>query len=401
MTNVVDTEILIIGGGIAGTSIAYHLAQQSYEVTLLERLEIAAEASGANAGTIWPTGWGEVSDLQSTLTVGSLEIFKSLQLELGYNLEFRQSGALRVIQTEEQYKLLSNVVLDLKARGHCIEFLTTKESRSIEPELSPEILGCGYYPLGASVHPGKATRAFASAAQQKGARILTGYEVTAIKYLGDKTYWIDTPHGAFHAGLLVLAAGPWCRPIGLMLGLDIPVTPVRAQMWSTERLPPRLFHVIGSAESTLDWHKDPGGDNESPSKLTHRGDVRLTRHLYGRQTRDGEIIIGGDRQLSSTKVPDPTGIEVNREHALEILPFMRELPIKRTWAGWMAFTPNLEPIIGKIPQLENLYVLTGVYASGFERGPMAGKVLADYIHSRESLHILSKADPARQVTLIA
>jgi sarcosine oxidase, subunit beta len=108
--------------------------------------------------------------------------------------------------------------------------------------------------------------------------------------------------------------------------------------------------------------------------------------------------MGGDRQLTDAKVPDPFGIEVNRNHAVEVLPFLRELLIKRTWAGWMPFTPNLEPIIGKVPQRENLYILTGVYAVGFERGPMAGKLLADYIHNRKRPHLLSEADPARQIT---
>lgn len=396
----IDTEILVIGGGIAGTSTAYHLAQHGYEVTLLERNEIASEASGLNAGTIWPTGWRSIPTLQSTLTMGSLEIFKDIQIALGYDIEFRQSGALRIIQTEEQYDFLRKVVLDLSSRKDGVELLTTRESRSIEPELSPEILGCGYYPLGASAHPAKATRALASASQKLGVRILTKHEVTAIKYLDDRTYSVNTQHDVFHSESLILAAGPWCRHLGAMLGLDIPVTPVKAQMFSTEIAPPRLFHVIGAVESALAWHKNQGGSNTSPPKLTHLGNIRLTRHLYGRQMRNGEIIIGGDRQLADAQLPDLDGIQVNQAHAIEILPFIQELKIKRTWAGWMPFTQNLRPLIGKVPQREKLYILTGVYESGFEQGPMAGKLLADYIHNQDSLDLLSEADPVKQVTLL-
>jgi sarcosine oxidase, subunit beta len=90
---------------------------------------------------------------------------------------------------------------------------------------------------------------------------------------------------------------------------------------------------------------------------------------------------------------------VNRSHAIEIFPFLSELPIKRTWAGLMPFTQNLEPIIGKIPHHENLYIVTGLSSSGFEQGPMSGKLLADYIHNGMASPVLSIADPTRQVTL--
>src|SRR5215510_720637 len=87
-----ETEIVIIGGGIAGASTAYHLAQYGHDVTLLERGDIASEASGVNAGCIGATGWGNVPDLEAYLTMGSLEIFKTLQLDMQYDIEFRQSG---------------------------------------------------------------------------------------------------------------------------------------------------------------------------------------------------------------------------------------------------------------------------------------------------------------------
>src|SRR5260370_31694688 len=93
----VTTDILIIGGGITGTSAAFFLAQSGHEVILLERSEIASEASGLNAGTLWQTGWGTLPDLSSTLSMGSLEILQTLKLHLGYYIHFRRSGALKAI----------------------------------------------------------------------------------------------------------------------------------------------------------------------------------------------------------------------------------------------------------------------------------------------------------------
>src|SRR5436305_4989222 len=129
------TEILIIGGGITGTSTAYFLSQAGHEVTLLERRELASEASGLNAGTLWQIGWGASPDLSSTLSMGSLDLFKMLQFKLGYDIEFRQSGALKVIQTEEQLDFLQKEVQHLKSQGYILEILTTRDAQSIEPEL--------------------------------------------------------------------------------------------------------------------------------------------------------------------------------------------------------------------------------------------------------------------------
>src|SRR5258708_30440700 len=162
-------------------------------------------------------------------------------------------------------------------------------------------------------------------------------------------------------------------------------------MWWTGLVATRVFNALGAAESTLYWHNQPNSSEDTPRELTHQDNIRLTRHLYGRQTRAGEIIIGGDRQLSSVKTPDKEGIEVNRNHAIEIFPFLRELPIKRTWAGLMPFTRNLDPIIGKIPPLQHLYILTGLGSSGFEHAPRSRKLGPACIHTRETIPLLSAA----------
>jgi glycine/D-amino acid oxidase-like deaminating enzyme len=284
MQPVNDAEVLIIGGGIAaGVAIAYHLAQYGRQVTLLERGEIASEASGVNSGHIGAMGWGNLPDLNSYLTMGSLEIFKSLQLDLGYDIEFRQSGCLEAIHTEEQYEYDRDRVLRLRSGGFTLELLTTREARGIEPELSPDLLGCVYTPWRAQANPVKATRALAAAAQSKGVCILTNHEVIAIHQQGDGAYRVETRQGEFHAEKLVIAAGAWCGPVGELLGLCIPIVPVRGQMWATEALPPCIFHTISSTESGLQWHRDPRNDAETPPELTHKGAARVTRHLYGRQ----------------------------------------------------------------------------------------------------------------------
>ena len=352
-----EAEVLVAGGGIAGASTAYHLALYGVDVALLERGDIASEASGVNAGSIGGLGWGDTPDLEAHLTMGSIELFKEMQLDLGLDIEFRQSGSLQAVHTEE------------------------------------------HYPVRAQAEPLKATRAFAAVAERNGARTLTDHEVTGMVGLGDDTYRVETTQGEFRAGTLVIAAGAWSASIGAMLGVRLPVVPVRGQMWATEPVPPRLFQTISSAESAFHWHRDSGRDANTPPALTHRGDARVTRHLYGRQTRGGEVIFGGDRQVVGfNRCPDPAGIEVNRAHAAEVLPFVATLPVKRTWAGLMPFTLDGEPIIGKVPGVPNVFACTGLGSSGFGRGPMAGKLLADYVHTGNLPDVLAESDPARYVT---
>ena len=396
-----ESETIIIGGGIAGVLTAYYLAQQGRQVTLLERGEIASEASGVNAGGLGGIGWGDIPNLQSYLTTGSLELFKAVQLDLGYDIEFRQSGGLQAIQTEDQYGFIRDKVLRLRSQGYTLELLTPRETLAIEPQVNPELPGFVHSPNWGQADPVKATEAFAAAAVQSGARLLTGHEVTALRQTADGGWQLGTSQGDYQAEALVLAAGAWCRSLGALLGLDIPILPVKGQMWSTPSLPPRLFHVITSAESEFHWHLNPGNDPHTPPGLTHSGETRLTRHLYGRQNLAGEIIFGGDRQLLGfDTTPDAAGIEVNRGQATEIIPALREVLVNRTWAGLMPFSLDGNPLIGKIPQLENLYIVGGLASSGFGRGPMAGKLLADYIHTGQRPQVLAEADPARCVAIL-
>ena len=170
-------------------------------------------------------------------------------------------------------------------------------------------------------------------------------------------------------------------------------------MWATESLPTRLLHTIGSTISSHAWAMNNGADENTPPNLTHKSGIRTTRHLYGRQRKNGEIIFGGDREsLGYNTNIDISGIEVNRMHAAEVVPLVKNLPIARSWAGLMPFSIDGSPLIGKIPIRDNLFIVSGLASSGFGRGPMAGKLAADYIHSKNMTGVLSEADPSRCVS---
>ena len=394
-----EADVLIIGGGMAGSATALQLARYGHKVTLVERGRIASEASGQNMGGLGGAGWGHRPNLLSYLTMGSLDIFKELQIDMGYDMEFRLHGSLTAIHNEEQYEFLEDRVLWNRSNGYDGEFLTPREAMAVEPELSPDLLGCMFLPGRGQADPIKSTRAFADAAEKAGATIATGQNVTGIEVGGDGSYAIQTNDREFRCETLVLAAGSWCGPVGRMLGLDIPIKPIRGQMWSTAALPPSVFHTLSSAESSLAWQKDNGGDESTPPNLTHKRGQRTTRHLYGRQRRNGEIIFGGDREdLGYNTTPAADGIEVNRGQATEVIPMLAKHAIVKTWAGLMPFSVDGSPIIGKIPQRDNLFIVSGLASSGFGRGPMAGRLAAEFIHTGHMPHVLGESDPARCVT---
>ena len=397
-----EAEILILGGGIAGAATAFYLARHGRDVALVERGEIASEASGVNAGQIGATGWGDMPDLGSYLTMGSLQLFKEMQLDLGYDIEFRQSGSLTAVHTAEQYEYMRDRVLEMRSHGFEVELLTAREVRAIEPEINPSLLAYMYTPLRAQADPVRATRAFADAASESLARILTNHAVSGVTPRPAGGYSVATSGGELVCQSLVIAAGAWCGPVGRMLGLDIPIVPVRGQMWATDSLPPSVFQTMSSAESAHAWSINDGADANTPPELTHKDDARVTRHLYGRQCRNGEIIFGGDRQMTGyDKTVEHTGIEVNKGHASEVILMLSGLPIARTWAGLMPFSMDGAPIIGSVPSRANLYIVSGLASSGFGRGPMAGKLIADYIHTGHRPQVLAEADPGRCVAELA
>ena len=402
-----DADVAVVGGGIAGASAAFRLAVLGRRVVLLERGDIASGASGVNAGMIDSVGWGTAPDLQAHLTAGSLEIFEAVQLDHGLDIELRRSGSIQAIHTWEQHDLARERVAALRARGQAIELLTTRQARSLEPALNPSLLGAVYSPLRSQADPRRATEAFARLAQQSGARVLTGHAVTAVEPApGSGRGWrLRAGELELAADTVLIAAGAWCGPVGALLGIDVPIVPVRGQMWATAPLPPSVFQTISSLESSLAWHHDRGGTLSprdrrpgEPPDLTHRGGVRVTRHLYGRQRRNGEVIFGGDRELAGwDSTPVAAGIDVNRGHAAEVLPFLADLAPARTWAGLMPFPVDGHPLIGRVPGRDGVWIVSGLASSGFGRGPMAGKLVAVAIHAGAAPPILAEADPALRI----
>ena len=392
-----DFDVIIIGAGIAGNSAAFHLSEKSdLRIMIIDKNDISSGASGLNAGHISTTGLGNDPNLQSYLTHGSLEIFKSFQIDRGYDIEFRQSGSIAAIQTEEQYDYALKNVLELRSNGKYAEIISTKEAKSIEPEISDNMYGYIYYPLRGQADPIKATTAFALEAQDLGTHIKVNEAVNKVYSESDGTFVIKTNKNQYTCNKLVIATGAWTNSLFKSLDLDIPIIPVRGQMWSSKSLPPNIFTAISAMQSQYDWNTDSTTDKNNPPELTHKDGKRITRHLYGRQRKNGEIIFGGDREnIGFTEKVDFSGVESNKNHVTELFPFISQIEIEKAWFGFMPFSIDGKPLIGKIPAYSNLFIVSGLASSGFGRGPMAGKYAAEVVLSDHMPSILSEADPSR------
>ena len=134
-----NADVIVIGAGIAGCSTALHLSESGISTLLFDMGEVSGEASGVNMGGLGGVGWGNSPKLQEYLTMGSLNIFKRLQIELGYDLEFRQSGSFTAIHNEQQYAYAQNRVIHSQKDGFNLQLLSSYEAKSIEPELNLDL----------------------------------------------------------------------------------------------------------------------------------------------------------------------------------------------------------------------------------------------------------------------
>ena len=163
-----ESDVVILGGGISGVATAYHLSNLGHTVTLLERGGIASKASGVNAGLVGETGWSHSSKLAAYLAIGSLEIFKKLQSDYDYDIEFCQSGSLTAIHTDEQYKYASERLLHVRSEGYSVELLTAREALILEPEINLDLKALVYSHGRGQADPKKTVQALAEISQQNG-----------------------------------------------------------------------------------------------------------------------------------------------------------------------------------------------------------------------------------------
>ena len=346
-------DIVIIGGGIIGVSVAYHLAMRGAgRVILLEKSGLGQGSTGKCAGGIRTQFSTEVN---ISFSLNSLETWNHFEEIFGTPLDFKRVGYLFLATTEDEWRLLKAGSRLQRDHAVPVELLTASEIAERWPYLRTDDLAGGTFcAWDGYAGPYEALTGFARAARRAGVTIREGVEVRSILREKGRVTGVSTPEGDVSCPVVVNAAGPYAEIVGRMAGVEVPVKPYRRQLFFTRpfsSLPDPLPLVI-------DFH----------------------RGWYFRREVRGLL-------LSGPKDPFPsfnTGVDYRAraetaENAIFRVPILGTAEISHGWAGSYDISPDSHAILGEAPELKGFFLANGLSGHGFQHSPAVGKVLAQSI----------------------
>ncbi|MFT5140711.1 MAG: dimethylglycine dehydrogenase [Lysobacterales bacterium] len=376
-------RVVVIGGGVVGCSILYHLAKAGWQdVILLERDELTSGSSWHAAGSLYSlTSPSNASELQKY----ALDLYPRLQEESGQDCGFHKTGELWLACSAEEEKSLK-VFRGLGRRQNIeAEFISIAEACEMAPILNPEGLRSVLFePDAGHCDPSSVTHAFARAARQYGATIHRFTPVTGTIQRDDGSWDVITDKGTIQAEYVVNAAGLWAREVAALAGIFMPLLPVEHQYMVTEPIAQiqamkTLLPAISFSEANVYMRPEGGGLllGAYESNCVHWAE-------QGTPLDFGHELLPNDLER----------MEDNLAMAMERVPCLESTGIKRIINGPMIFSPDLGPLLGPHPALQNYFCATGVM-TGFNQGPGIGKVLAQWIIEGEPDMDVSFWDVAR------
>ena len=374
-----ETEVVVIGAGLVGCSIAYQLAKRGKRVAVFDMRGICSGASGRNGGM---TGAGssmltETGRAVYALTTENLRMLRDeLPRELEDDFMLRLPGTFDIATTEEQLEHLKTSTRAQRELGGDVEMLDLKALKSIVPVVSDKVLGAKFARGGGHLWPFNLVHALASGARRFGAEFYQWTAVTGICQTNGEVSGVETERGTVSAETVVVAANSWTPT----LLKDLPpgaVVPARGQILVTEAVGEVLRHPFGT-----------NFDKE-----------------YGRQTATGQILCGGYRRLdlneglgSYAERVSPPVLKGIGECIATLFPPLGSLKVVRSWAGIMGFTADGLPMIGPYGGVNQLFVAAGFNGGGFSWGAATGKALAQLILHGRAAFDLEPFDPNRFAT---
>ena len=360
------TEVAIIGGGTAGCFAAFFLAEQGRKVTLMEKDNgVGLQASGRAAG-------GVRQHQRTTalpIAMAAVQLWSGLAQALQAELEYVQTGNLVIVLDDESAAILEQKTAWERDHGlRDVRMMTAAECHAMVPSLTDQVTAGKYCASDGSANPMLVTPAIARAAQRAGAKIMTGTQVTGLLISGGQVTGVTTDHGDIQADYVINAAGPWASKFNEQVGCHSPIKPGRSQLLITEILPRRLEPWLGTMGKG-----------------------------YMRQAVACNIIfgIGGLPNETYQQHVDFPSLQQYAKNMCEVLPWLKDVALVRTFAGITEYTPDAEPYIGPVPGVGGLFVAAGFHGQGFCIGPMAAKILAELIDGRESPVSLAPFQPDR------
>jgi glycine/D-amino acid oxidase-like deaminating enzyme len=363
------TDILVVGGGIAGSAIAYFLSRQGAEVTLVEQHDINSLASGSNAGSLHAQiphepfllegeGWARRFAPVVPLLVESIALWKALSAELGVDLEVTTPGGLLVAETDAEMNDIRRKSAIERASGLDVHLLGRQELESIAPYLTRNVAGAAFCPLEGKANPLVATPALAAKARAMGARMLSRTTLVKLE-TGPQGFVATTDKGRIEARRVVNCAGAEAGRLAAQIGLDFAIDGFPIQVSVTEPVAPLIDHLVYAA-----------GD-------------RLTL----KQSHHGGFLIGGgwparlDETTGRLQV-DPKSLTGNLRVALRLVPDLAGVQLLRTWPAIVNGTADWLPILGETSSVRGFFMCVVPWL-GFTGGPAAARLVADQILGRK------------------
>lgn len=352
---------VIIGGGIHGCSIAYHLAKKGFsDVVLLEKDYLASGGTGRSAAGIRHQFGTEIN---IRLAAASVKMMENLVQETDYphDISLLQGGYMMLAYAEtqlEQFK--KNAQLQNDLMGVNTQILSVEEVAKIVPGINREgLYGASFNARDGHIDPFHATQAYADAARRLGVEIRTNTEVAGINTQSGRVTGVVTAKGeVIETPIVVNAAGPHGALIGKMVGLDIPLYPERHQILVTEPLEMFLPCMV----------------------------ISFTHGTYFKQTPHGSLLMGvGDPEHEVKDFNEESTWQFLKDVAQKItfhLPILKEVRVVRQWSGLYDITPDHQAILGDTG-IEGFYLDIGWSGHGLQLGPVVGKLMAQVISGEQ------------------
>lgn len=348
-------EVVIIGGGISGVAIAYNLAKKGVkDVVVIEKEYLAGGATG-RCGAGIRQQWG--TEMNCKIAKFACELFENANEELEYDgdIEFKQGGYLLLASTQKEHEqFIKNIKLQ-NSLGIPSKLLNLEEAKEIVPYLNTDgLVSTAFCQKDGHLNPFLTTDAYAKAAKRLGVKIYTYTTVTDIITEGGRIKEVITDKGNISTNIVVNAAGGNSQDICRMVGVDLPVYSERHQILVTEAIEEVLDPMVMSFSLNLYCQQVPHG-----GLIMGRGDEG--------EPRDGRITAGWHFLDEMTKT------------ITRILPPLKNVRMLRQWAGLYNITPDRQPILGPVDEVEGLYLAVGFSGHGFMFGPATGVLLAESI----------------------
>ncbi|MGJ7439974.1 NAD(P)/FAD-dependent oxidoreductase [Aquipuribacter sp. MA13-6] len=355
-------DVVVIGGGVMGTSVAFHLAEDGADVVLLERDELGSGSSGKPIGGVR----AQFSDpLNVALGSRSLRAYEDFGRRPGADIGLQQVGYLFLLPTAADVDLFRDSVAMQNAQGVPSRVIDLAEARALNPYVAPHrYLAAAYSPEDGWAYPGAVVAGYADAARRLGAVIATGTPVRGVTVTDGHVTGVATERGTVTTGAVVCCAGAWSRQLGATAGVHLPVAPVRRQIGFTGpfRRPPGTGRMPFTIDFASTFYVHDAGTGADADLLLGIADPAQP--------------VGFDRGYDESWLP------LLREAARACVPALADLPITRGWAGLYEMTPDHNALIGESTQVSRFLYATGFSGHGFLQAPAVGEVVRDLLAGR-------------------